>query len=64
MPINRPALQTGHQRNRSSSVVESQPSLESPMASMTSCLDGQQGRTAPAFSFRLRLARNPKWRGG
>ena len=62
MRINRPVLQAGHRRNNSSSVVESPPPEESALASITICGAPSKDRHTASFSFRLRLARNPKWR--
>ena len=58
--INRPVWQTGHGRDNRSSRAES--GGESALASMAIGEAGIKERQSASFSFRLQLARNPKWR--
>src|SRR3954453_2293870 len=64
MRTNRPVLQTGHRRDNSSSVVESRLPVGSALGSVTIWGAGSKDRHSASFAFRLRLARNPKWRMG
>jgi len=61
MRISWPVLQIGHRRNRSSE-AESRLPGESALASLTACEAPSKDRHSASFSFRLRLAKNPKWR--
>src|SRR3982750_261649 len=57
--MSRPVLQSGHRRSRSSA-AESRLPGESALASLTACGAASKDRHSASFSFRLRLAKNPK----